>query len=277
MSFFYSPGKNALSEETRLGNMLILSFIFHLIAFSLFFFFPGLPAPSQINSLPHYTSVNLVSLKDLTGNKRAGKTVLLKKAKSKIIAKKPTPIQKKLAVKKLELSKMVIPQKPAVLRKETPASSKPVKETKKKREEKNQRGEERLRQAISEIKEKIGKEVEARPHGPFGSGASEIPEMVVYTSIVVDRIMQAWFLPPKLKQEALDRDLLTVINIRIDKDGKASFQGIERRSGNSLYDTFALAAIKKIQSDSFPPLPEVFRKSYLDLGIRFHPSEVNPS
>jgi len=38
---------------------------------------------------------------------------------------------------------------------------------------------------------------------------------------------------------------------------------------------YALAAIKKIRSESFPPLPEVFRNPYVDLGIRFHPSEIN--
>jgi hypothetical protein len=110
-----------------------------------------------------------------------------------------------------------------------------------------------------------------------GSGATQIPEMVVYTSIVIDRIMEAWFLPPSLKQEAFSRNFLTIIQIRIDRQGKVSFQGVERNSGNPLYDDYALAAIKKIQSETFPPLPEVFREQYLDLGIRFQPSEANLS
>ncbi|MBW1679327.1 MAG: TonB family protein, partial [Deltaproteobacteria bacterium] len=69
----------------------------------------------------------------------------------------------------------------------------------------------------------------------------------------------------------------TIIDIRIDRDGRVSLQGIEQNSGNSLYDNYALAAIKKIRSESFPPLPEVFRNPYVDLGIRFHPSEINNS
>ena len=109
-------------------------------------------------------------------------------------------------------------------------------------------------------------------HEGEGSGA---PEMVVYMSIVVDRIMEAWFLPPGLKEQAINQGLLTTIDIRIDREGKVTFQTIEQSSGNSVYDDFALKAIQKIQATSFPPLPEVYREPYLDLGIKFNPSEVN--
>ena len=142
-----------------------------------------------------------------------------------------------------------------------------------------------MQQALNRIKENLGSGARGQSSGVTagvgiqgGSGAAQAPpEMTVYTSIVIDRIMEAWFLPPSLKQEASSRNLLTIIQIRIDRQGKVSFQGVERNSGNPLYDDYALAAIKKIQSETFPPLPEVFREQFLDLGIRFQPSEANLS
>jgi outer membrane biosynthesis protein TonB len=280
MVLFASLRKDRLWREPRLMNMLILSGIFHFLAISLLFFLPGFPSSPYINPFPQYTPVRLISLKDLPGsNKAPEKMVLVKKAKKELRIKKPTPIQKQLEVKKIEVSKVVVPKKSIVPKKISPVSSKPDQKKREKKASPSYQEEEHLQQAIRNIKEKVTNVVKAETYSPLGikggTGTSEIPEMVVYTSIVVDRIMEAWFLPPKLKQEALLQNLLTIIDIRIDREGKVYFQGIERGSGNVLYDNYALAAIKKIQSESFPPLPEVFRSPYLDLGIRFKPSGVD--
>lgn len=266
--------KDRLWREPRLMNMLILSGIFHFLVISLLFFLPGFSSSPYINPFPQYTPVRLISLNDLPGsNKAPEKMVLVKKAKNELRIKKPTPIQKQLEVKKIEVSKVVVPKKIS------PVSSKPDQKKREKKVSRSCQEEEHLQQVIRNVKEKVSNVVKAETYSPLGikggTGTSEIPEMVVYTSIVVDRIMEAWFLPPKLKQEASLQNLLTIIDIRIDREGKVYFQGIERGSGNVLYDNFALAAIKKIQSEPFPPLPEVFRSSYLDLGIRFNPSGVD--
>ena len=148
----------------------------------------------------------------------------------------------------------------------------------------SQAQEQKVNQAIENIRERVGGEEQTANTGGGGGvgvgvthegGGSGAPEMVVYMSIVVDRIMEAWFLPPGLKEQAINQGLLTTIDIRIDREGKVSFQAIEQSSGNSVYDDFALKAIQKIQVTSFPPLPEVYREPYLDLGIKFNPSEVN--
>jgi outer membrane biosynthesis protein TonB len=270
-------GKSDLSGEIRLGNMLIFSCLFHFLAFSLLLSLPGLPSQPRISPFPQYTSIKLVSLKNLPGSKSTNKTVLVKKVKKGPMAKKPMLIQKKLVVKKPEVAKIVVPKKSAAPPKNATIPEKSASKEKKQQGLSNQQEEKHLQQAIGNIRENIGKGVKAKTPGLIGTGTSEIPEMVVYTSIVIDRIMQAWFLPPGLKQEALSQNFLTIIDIRIDRDGRVSLQGIERNSGNSLYDNYALAAIKKIQPESFPPLPEVFRNPYVDLGIRFHPSEINNS
>ena len=260
-------------------NMLILSGIFHFLAISLLFFLPGFTYSPYIKPFPQYTPVKLITLNDLPRlNKAPEKIVLIKKIKKELRIKKPLAIQKQLEAKKIEISKVKVPKKVVASKKISPFSSKSNQKKKGEEESLSDQQEEHLQQAIRNIKEKVTNRLKAETYNPAGikggAGTSEIPEMVVYTSIIVDRIMESWFLPPKLRQEALRQNLLTIIDIRIDREGKVHFQGVERSSGNILYDNYALAAIKKIQSESFPPLPEVFRSPYLDLGIRFKPSEV---
>lgn len=268
----HALGKNNFFDETQLGKMIIFSGIIHFLAFSLLLILPGLTSQPWISALPQYTSVSLVSLGELPGGNASVKPVVIPKAKAQTTPKKPIPIQKQVEITKVEPKKIEIPQKI------TPAKEKP---DKKEPEQFSQQTEAQLQQAIGRIREKVGSGVQGGAPGVIGTrdgtGGNEAPEMVVYTSIVIDRIMEAWFLPPGLKQEAINQGLLTIIDIKINRDGGVTFQGIERSSGNSLYDDFALAAIKKIQADSFPPLPEVFRSPFLDLGIRFHPSEVSYS
>jgi len=268
--------EDMISEQSRLANMLILSCIVHFLGFSLLFVLPGIPFQPRIESFPNYTPVTLVNLKDLPGNK----SISLAKAKKELTAQKPVLIQKKTEVKKLEISKTVAPPKKLALKESSsPPSKSPAKE-KTKQNVSGQKEDQHVQQALDSIRNRVasGGASASAAFGIKGGGkAGEIPEILVYTSIVVDRIMQAWFLPPGLEEEARHRDLLTVIGIRIDRDGKVFFQGIEHSSGNSLYDNYALAAIKKIQTDSFPPLPAVFRNPFLDLGIRFNPSEKSNS
>jgi hypothetical protein len=256
--------------------MVIVSCVVHFLGFSLLFFLPGIPSIPRIDSLPNYTPVKLVSVGDLPGRK----SISITKAKKRLIADKPILIKKKSAVKKLEISKTVAPPKKVVAKKSV---SPPVKASEKEKSDQassTPKEDQRLRRAVDGIRDRVAAagSASSAAFGIRGGGeAGQIPEIVVYTSIIVDRIMQAWFLPPGLEREAAHQKLLTVIGIRIDRDGKVSIQGTERSSGNALYDKYALAAIKKIQSDSFPPLPAVFRSRFLDLGIRFNPSEKNNS
>lgn len=276
MGIFGSRGGDAFSEENQLGNMLILSCVVHFLGFSFLFLLPGIPSAPRIDSLPNYTPVKLINLGDLPGSK----PISITKAKKKLRSAKPALIKKKSAVKKLEISKTVTPPKKVVSKKSAPPPTKSSKKEKTKQDASAPKEDQRLRQAVDDIRNRVasGGPAASAAFGIKGGGkAGEIPEVLVYTSIVVDRIMQAWFLPPGLEREATRGNLLTVIGIRIDRDGTVSFQGIERSSGNALYDKYALAAIKKIQTDSFPPLPTVFRNRYLDLGIRFNPSEKSNS
>jgi TonB family protein len=263
-------GNNTFLDETKLIKMVVLSGFVHFLALFLFVFLPNLYSGPTIRIIPQYTPVTLIGPGELGGDgKPSVKPVTVPKARVNVAVKKPELIQKKIETKPIEISKT---ERKTV----TPSA-------KKEETHSSQAQEQQVNQAIENIRERVGSEEQAANTGGVGGvsvgvthegGGSGAPEMVVYMSIVVDRIMEAWFLPPGLKEQAINQGLLTTIDIRIDREGKVTFQAIEQSSGNSVYDDFALKAIKKIQVTSFPPLPEVYREPYLDLGIKFNPSEV---
>ncbi len=60
------------------------------------------------------------------------------------------------------------------------------------------------------------------------------------------------------------KDLLTIISVKIQKDGTIILQGIEKSSGNKLFDRSALKAITMASPVTPPPYEIV-------IGIRFYP------
>jgi TonB family protein len=278
-------GNNTYLDETTLIKMVILSGFVHLLAFFLFVFLPNLFAGPTIRIIPQYTPVALIGPGELGGGGGGGKAsvkpVTVPKARVNVAAKKPELIQKKVEPKAIEISKT----EPKTKTKPEPKTATPAKEEK----NDSQAQEEQHNQAIENIRGRVGggEQQAANTEGVGGGvgggvgvgvtpgGGSGAPEMQVYLSIVVDRIMEAWFLPPGLKEQAINQGLLAILNIRIDREGKVTFQAIAQKSGNPVYDDSTVKAIQKIQVTSFPPLPEVYREPYLDLGIKFNPSEVN--
>jgi len=81
-----------------------------------------------------------------------------------------------------------------------------------------------------------------------------------YINMAKQRIWSEWVLP---EIKALD-GLETIVIIKILKDGKLKIVGIEKPSGDSLFDRSTLRAIMK--ASPLPPPPEE-----LELGIRFQP------
>ncbi len=81
-----------------------------------------------------------------------------------------------------------------------------------------------------------------------------------YLSMVRTKIMERWAYP-----ETIDKDLEAIISIRIRKDGTIQIVGIEKSSGNRLFDRSALSAISSIASLPSPP------EGIEEIGIRFKP------
>lgn len=80
-----------------------------------------------------------------------------------------------------------------------------------------------------------------------------------YYSMVIAKIKDNWVYP-----DSLDKDLLTIVVIKVTKDGAITIDRIEKRSGNPLFDRSVLVAINR--SNPLPPPGED-----IELGIRFRP------
>jgi TolA protein len=92
-----------------------------------------------------------------------------------------------------------------------------------------------------------------------GDGDSK-KRSVDYSSKIMDGIQPYWALPPGIEKKGLE----AVVSIKILKDGTVIVQGIEKRSGNRLFDRSALQALAKAS-----PLP---RPPYeMEIGVKFHP------
>ncbi|MCX8011893.1 MAG: TonB family protein [Desulfobacterota bacterium] len=272
-------GNNHFLDETSLLKMVIISGAIHFFSLFFFIFLPYLFSRPVTSVIPQYTPVILVGPGEVTGGgyKSSVNSVMVEKAKIAPATKKPDILQKKIDTKPIEISKT----EPKKLKPTSPVTPK------KEETSTSQAEEQKLNQAIENIRERVGNrnqegEIESAVTGKgvgigrnIEGGGSGAPEMLVYLSIVIDRITEAWFLPPGLKQEAIKRGLLTIIQIRIDRQGKVDLQGLQKSSGNNLFDDYALKAIQRVQLDSFPPLPEVYREPFLDLAVRFHPLEAN--
>jgi colicin import membrane protein len=80
-----------------------------------------------------------------------------------------------------------------------------------------------------------------------------------YYSKITREIWQQWVFP-----DTGQKDLETIVSIRILKDGTTIVQKIEKSSGNTLFDRSAIKALAK--ANPLPPPP-----SEMEIGVRFYP------
>ena len=162
--------------------------------------------------------------------------------------------------------------------KESPAAEKeaPVKESKM-IEESRKNEQKRLDERMSEIlaKKKVARLVELRkiisvnssgtksPAGPTDShgaaGASKGSLFDSYYGKITDEIRGEWVYPDMGK-----KNLEAIVSVVISKDGTITVQGVEKSSGDLLFDRSALKAVTKASPVSPPPYE-------MEIGIRFYP------
>jgi colicin import membrane protein len=90
-----------------------------------------------------------------------------------------------------------------------------------------------------------------------------------YIEAVWSKVKQNWTIPQSLLPE---KNIITIIDVKISRSGILQYAGFEKRSGNSYFDDSALRAVKK--SSPFPPLPYWVKDNSIEIGIRFHSSEL---
>jgi TonB family protein len=105
--------------------------------------------------------------------------------------------------------------------------------------------------------------------GP-GNAAGEPDEMMAYYGAMWSRIKAKWAFPGGLLPR---NDLVAVVHVRIMRNGATESVSLEKGSVNSLFNESALKAVKK--ASPFPPFPVGIRDASIEVGIRFHSSQLN--
>lgn len=93
--------------------------------------------------------------------------------------------------------------------------------------------------------------------GSSGKGGSSSTDD--YNSRIISEIQQHWIYP-----DMGSKDMEAIIVIKISKDGSVQIKGIEKSSGNSLFDRSAIRAITKASPLTPPPYE-------MEIGVRFYP------
>jgi colicin import membrane protein len=92
-----------------------------------------------------------------------------------------------------------------------------------------------------------------------GSGQSQGTMFDSYYGKITGQIRQEWVYP-----DTGEKNLEAVIAVKIARDGTVSVQGIEKSSGNALFDRSAMRALAKASPVAPPPYE-------MEIGMRFYP------
>lgn len=108
------------------------------------------------------------------------------------------------------------------------------------------------------------------PGSPFGGEGTGRPLDLVtqkYLAGLAERIHSAWGIPG-----AGGRNLLTVVTIKIRKDGRIVDMDIDARSGNRIFDESVMRALRAI--DPLEPLPANMGDFY-EVQLKFRPEGMS--
>ncbi|MCE5265614.1 MAG: TonB family protein [Deltaproteobacteria bacterium] len=250
--------ENERNEGSRLNGMILLSLLIHTVVLLLLFLTPSFPSP-KLTFGPVYT----VSLVNLSATMPERKSVTAP-AKELMEAARTEPVQKKRV---------------------EPEQAIPIRslESKKKQPQPDQT----LEKAMAEIRRRAAAtpatstapktaapaspEAAATPApSPAAAGEADMEaRMRAYYAMIWSRIKGKWALPQGILP---GEQLEAVLDVTILRSGAVTEMNFEKRSGNRYFDDSALKAIQR--AAPFPPLPAWVSGRSLDVGIRFHSSEL---
>ena len=232
-------------ENGNIFKMIILSLIIHLIVISTVII--AVPTTSRHLTFGQAYSVQLVGPDVIIPAKdtSAFNDILQpNEAASSIIVKKEVSSLSSTPVKKEEDSKLRIEKAIGALRQKENSTP----------------------QAAPAAKPLAVASTLARGNVPDAQVNSRLNE---YIGFINSRIQGNWTLPQALRPKD---NVETIIEVKILGNGAVERLNFEKRSGNRYVDDSAMKAVQK--SMPFPPFPEGMMDNYIEIGIRFHSSEV---
>jgi colicin import membrane protein len=219
-------------REPSLQKTTLLSFILHLSIFLIAIIF--LKQSNYIHVTSPYT-VNLVSPDVLTGMKKEKSVNIFRNTEKS--SQLPVITEKEMSRKEIYRDQEIIEDKIAAI-----AAKKKIEKIVK------------LRSIIS---------LKADNDNPKTSSLDTSNRKGLlfdgYYSKISREIWQQWVYP-----DIGRKDIEAIISIKILKDGTAIVQGIEKSSGNALFDRSAIRALAKASPLSPPPYE-------MEIGVRFYP------
>ena len=247
-------------KDPNFYNMLLLSLVVHFIAITIVLF--SVPsAPRHLTFGPVY-SVSLVG-PDVVSLKNQGASSLVREiekseitgeASNSLIYKNHISRSVTTPIKKEETDKVSIEKAISAIRRKEQAVQGPS--------------------SSSSPRTGAGGRAGRMASGGTASGGTGSGGMngqtSDYASFVSSRVHSNWSIPPELKPRS---NIVTIIEIKIRRDGSLAYAVFEKRSGNNIYDDSAMKAVKK--SAPFPPLPAGYPDNIMEIGIRFHPSQLH--
>jgi colicin import membrane protein len=269
VGFGHSP-----SAHSGMGGMFLVSLVLHLTAIAALFLLPNLAS-----SRTYYSPVLSVRLMNVApAPNLASQPAAPPAPETDLPSSLPAPPKPKVKEKPVSLA-------PTSKEPEEKKIDEAIARIRQRQEGKkidsaieNIRSEKETRQLNSAI-ENIRKRVTigtsgAVETGEAGTGGASTAILSLkhkmYYNLIWQRIRSVWVLP----EEALrgQKNLETIITIRIAKDGQIENVQFEQKSGNAFLDESALRAIKK--ANPLPPLPPGMEEDKFDVGVRFKPSEL---
>ncbi len=256
--------------DQKWSKMVILSLILHLAVFSTILFVPEPMGTRKIRDI-----VYEVDLVEMPKAKRSSirSSDRAKKGKGLTAPAKASPTKRIGRPKKKE--------KPVVIAKRT------LKVKAKKVKPSEDASAKLLDQALARIEKKIKKDkdtvdqtvpkLESRATATTGAGSigrrsSGGIIMEIYKQDIEDWIFSNWSYTVALLGPDSMRDLSTVVELKVEKNGTILRTVVTRSSGNGGFDQSVLKAIKR--SDPLPPFPEGYRKTHEEIEINFNLNDL---
>ncbi len=183
---------------------------------------------------------------------------------------KPKPaVQKKPAKKEV-----VLPDKKAKKKKDSPKAKTPKKKVSKPKKQPpppKPSSDKVLEDVLARIKKKASSRDRLAANGPTGNlrGVKERQKEIQYRRYydeVERQVRQNWIPPQNL--DLNQQDVVTVVSLVLLPDGRVLRSAIEESSGNSLFDQSVVRAVLK--STPLPPPPIGLSQQSFELGLRFH-------